>query len=358
VKLNGKPTFLVIANNKNVTDKIRERFKSLRLVDSTGTTADTVEIALADHDKADPIALPPTGAELEIFLGYDDASQRMGLFVVDEIEVSGFPGEMIIRARAAPYTESKGGMRDLQTQKTRSWPKGTTIGAMVKRIAGEHRLKPAVSAALAGIALPHTDQAHESDMNLLLRLAKRYDAVAKPAGGALVFTARGAASRVSGRDMSHVTLTPLDGNDYRVTIASRDSSGACIAYYRDTRKAQRHEVKIGDGDPVIRLRMSYADRVSAENAARAEQRKRARAERTLFYSLPGRPDLAAEALVTMQGFRPGVDGDWLVTRAEHYVGSNGYRCTIECEKPNTTKDATAATRAEAVDQVQDATTVE
>jgi uncharacterized protein len=355
---NIAPTFKIIANNKNVTDKIRERFKSLRLVDSTGTTADTVEIALADHDRVNPLPLPPRGMELEVFIGYDGAAQRMGLFVVDEIEVSGFPGEMIIRARAAPYTESKGGMRDLQSQKTRSWPDGTTIGAMVKRIAGEHRLKPAVSAALASIALPHTDQAHESDMDLLLRLAKRYDAVAKPAGGALVFTARGAASRVSGRDMPRVTLTPADGNVYRVTIASRDSSGACIAYYRDTRKAQRHEVKVGDGEPVIRLRMSYADRVSAENAARSAQRKRARAQRTIFYSLPGRPELAAEALVTMRGFRDGVDGDWLVTRAEHYVGSNGYRCTIEAEQPNTAEEAAAATRAEAVDQVQDATTVE
>jgi len=355
---NIEPAFKIIANNKNITDKIRERFKSLRLVDGTGTTADTVEIALADHDKANPVALPPRGMELEVFLGYDGSAQRMGLFVIDEAELSGFPQQVIIRARAAPYTESKGGMRDLQTQKTRSWPKGTTIGAMVKRIAGEHRLKPAVAPSLADIVLPHTDQAHESDMDLLLRLAKRYDAVAKPVSGVMMFNKRGDATTVKGHEMSRVTLTPLDGNDYRVTIASRDSSGACIAYYRDTRKAQRHEVKVGDGEPVIRLRMSYADRVSAENAARAEQRKRARAERTLFYSLPGRPDLAAEALVTMQGFRSGVDGDWLITRAEHYVGSNGYRCTIEAEQPNTAEEAAAATRAEAIDHVQDATIVE
>jgi len=358
VGLNIVPAFRVVANSVDITARIKEQFKSLRLVDGTGTTADTVEIALADHDKANPVALPPTGAELEIFLGYDGTVQRMGLFVVDEIEVSGFPGEMIIRARAAPYEASKAGKSQLQTQKTRSWPKGTTIGAMVKRIAGEHRLKPAVSAALASIALPHTDQAHESDMNLLSRLAKRYDAVAKPAGGALVFAKRGDAVSAGGMQLPHVTLTPLDGNDYRVTIASRDSPGTCVAYYRDTRKAQRREVSIGDGEPVIRLRMSYADRVSAENAARSAQRKRARAQRTMFYSLPGRPELAAEALVTMHGFRDGVDGDWLITRAEHYVGSNGYRCTIEAEQPNTAEEAAAATRAEAVDQAQDATVVE
>ncbi len=349
---NIAPAFRVIANSKDITAQIRDRFKSLRLVDETGTTSDTVEITLADHDPDRPIAIPPTGAELEIYLGYDDQARRMGLFVCDEIELSGFPGQLVIRGRAAPYEASKGGKSDLQTQKTRSWKKGTTIGDLVKRIAGEHGLKPAASPSLASIALPHTDQAHESDMNLLSRLARRYDAIAKPAGGSLVFAKRGDGKSTSGAELPCVTLTPRDGSDYRVTIASRDSAGTAIAYYRDTRKAERREVAIGEGEPVVRLRMSYADAVSAENAARAEQRKRARKERTLFYSFPGRSDVAAEFIATMQGFREGVDGDWLITRAEHYVGSNGYRCTIECEQPNSTEGPTKATQASAVDQVQ------
>lgn len=352
------PAFRVVANSRDITDQIRDRFKSLRLVDETGTTSDTVEITLADHDPARPIKLPPTGAELEIFLGYDDKTQRKGLFVCDEIELAGFPGEVVIRARAAPYEQSSEGMTDLQTQKTRSWKRGTTIGDMVKRIAGEHRLRPSVSPALASIALPHTDQAHESDMNLLARIAKRYDAIAKPAGGALVFVRRGDAKSASGEDLPRVTFTPEDGNDYRVTFASREGAGTAIAYYRDTRKAQRREVKVGDGEPVVRLRMSYADAVSAENAARAEQRKRARRERTMFYSFPGRPEVSAESVAVMEGFREGVAGEWLVSRVEHYIGPMGYRCTIEAEQPNDSEGATAATQAEADDSEQASTLVE
>ncbi len=74
-----------------------------------------------------------------------------------------------------------------------------------------------MSPHLASIALPHTDQSHESDMNLLSRLAKRYDAVAKPAGGTLVFTRRGIAKSASGQDLARITLTPKDGGDYRMT---------------------------------------------------------------------------------------------------------------------------------------------
>ena len=353
-----RPIFKIEANDADITKTISDRFKSLRLVDETGTVSDTVEISLADHDPAKRIALPPTGAELKVSIGYDNTTLRyMGLFVVDEIELSGYPCEVVIRARAAPYETSKGGKTDLQTRKTRSWPKGTTLGAMVKRIAGEHRLTPSVSAALASVALPHTDQSCESDMNLLSRLAKRYDAVAKPAGGFLVFVKRGDAKTASGKAFPGVTLTPADGSGYRVVIASRDSAGTVVAFYRDTRKAQRREVSIGDGEPVFRLRMAYADRVTAENAARATQRSRARGERRLTYTLPGRPEVVAEAIATMQGFRDDVDGDWLIKRAEHYIGPDGYRTTIDCEQPNSAEDVQAASSVEAVDSEQEATEI-
>src|SRR5690606_9161314 len=95
-----------------------------------------------------------------------------------------------------------------------------------------------------------------------------------------------------------------------------------------------HEVKVGSGEPVRRLRLQYKDRASAEAAALAELRRRARQERTLTYTFPGRPDVLAECIAVLRGFREGVDGDWLITRAEHYIGPNGYRCTIEAEQPN------------------------
>ncbi|XHF80608.1 hypothetical protein R3J30_02130 [Xylella fastidiosa subsp. multiplex] len=50
-------------------------------------------------------------------------------------------------------------------------------------MAAEHGMTWAISPSLTGVALPHIDQTEESDINVLLRLAQRYDAIAKPAGG-------------------------------------------------------------------------------------------------------------------------------------------------------------------------------
>lgn len=340
--LNVRPEYKVIANSDDITAAIATRLKSLRLTDESGTTSDMLEITLADTDPDAPIAIPPTGGELEVFLGYDGQVKRMGLFVCDEIELSGYPGEMVIRARAAPYESSKGGKTDLQTQKTRSWKKGTTIGAMVKKIAGEHGMGSSVSPELASIKLPHVDQSSESDMNLLSRLAKNYDAIAKPAGGKLLFVKRGDSKTASGEDMPTVILAPGAQSQWRVTMTTRDSAGTVVAYYRDVGEAKRKEIAVGSGEPVYRLRQGYKDQASALDAAKAEQRKRARSQTSVTVSMPGDPSLAAESMLTMDGFRPGVDGDWLVKRVEHYVGPQGYRCTIEGERPNKNADVAKA----------------
>ncbi|UFZ21860.1 tail protein [Xanthomonas phage M29] len=338
-----KPDYKVLANQKDITATIVDRLKSIRLTDETGDTADTLEITLADHIPDQPIQIPPTGAELELFLGYDGSVKPMGLFVCDEIELGGWPGEMVIRARAAPYEASKGGKTDLQTQKSRSWKKGTTIGAMVMKIAGEHGMQSSVSAGLASIKLPHTDQSSESDINLLSRLAKKYDAIAKPAGGKLLFLKRGDGKTSGGQDMPTFTVTPDITTQWRVTLASRDSAGTTVAYYRDVGAAKRKEIAVGEGEPVRRLRMAYKDQASALEAARAEQRKRARGESSITVSLPGDPDIMAESMMTMAGFRTGAAGEWLVSRVEHYVGPQGYRCSIEGEKPNKQSSVSGST---------------
>lgn len=334
--LNVKPTFRILANDQDITATIEERFISLSLTDETGITSDMLEIRLSDHDARVPNQKPPKGAELEVFLGYDGAAERMGMFVCDEIEYSGWPGEMTIRARGAIFDKTPKGKANLQSQKTRSWPKETTLGAMVAKIAQEHGMEPAVSASLKSIKLPHIDQSDESDLNLLVRIGKKYDAIVKPSDGKLVLAKRGESKSVSGKALPAITLTPDDGiTKFHVIETARETSGTVVAYYHATKQAKRHEVKMGSGEPVTRLKLYHPTKEMALATAKAELAKRDRQKSTLSISMPGRTDLAAEVPLTTAGFRDGVDGEWIVTRVAHTLDKDaGYSCSLEAETPN------------------------
>lgn len=333
------PKFAIVANDADITATVLDRFVSLSLVDETGDDSDRLTVTLADHDPARRIAMPPTGAELTLSLGYSGGLQKKGIFVCNGVKRRGWPLEMVIEATAAPWDETPKGKVDFQSHKTRSWKAGTTIGAMVEKMAKEHGMTAAVSPSLASVALPHFDQSEESDMNLLLRLAKRYDAIAKPAGGKIIFAKRGDATSASGANLPTIAISADMCSAFQMEKSTRESAGTVVAYWHATRTAKRHEVTAGTGEPVKRIKRYFPTQEMALAAAKAELAHRARGEFKLSLNVQGDPRIMAEGLVDLSGFGLDVDGQWLVKRVEHSLTkSPGYRCIIECELPNSDAD--------------------
>lgn len=336
--VNITPSFSLAANDKDITAVIQDRFVSLSLVDETGENSDKLEIVLSDSDTDKPIKIPPRGAELALSLGYDGKMTKKGIFVCDDVSGRGWPAQLVITAHAAPWDETPKGKVDFQSHKTRSWKVGTTIGAMVQKMANEHGMTAVISPSLAAVVLPHFDQSEESDMNLLLRIAKKYDAIAKPAGGKLIFTKRGDATTASGAALPRIAVDAADVTAFEWSISTRDSAGTVVAYYHAKRAAKRHEVTAGTGEPVKRIKQYFATADMALAAAKAELARRARGEYKITLNMPGDPRMTAECLLDVTGFRTELNGEWLVKRVEHALGKDAYRCVVECERPNS--DAT------------------
>lgn len=334
-----RPGIVLKANGSDITSTIAGRLKTLTLTDEVGMESDLLEITISDGDPLNPVQLPPTGAELELSLGYDGDYRPMGLFVCDEVELAGWPGEMTIRARSAIYQKSKNGKADLQTQRTRSWKDGTKLVDMVKKIAGEHGLEAKVAASLQSITLPHIDQADESNINLLIRVGKKYDAIVKPTNGKLILAKRGESKSVGGEALPPVTIDATDCTNYRMSISKRETAGMVVAYWHAVRSAKRKEVKVGKGEPVRRLRNYYPTEEMALAAARSELQRRERGQQTLALTTVGSPDIIAEAPLTVTGIRPDVDGEWLISRVTHKIDNAGYQCDVEAEKKNEGTDA-------------------
>jgi len=329
------PSFKIIANDVDVTSAIKQYLSEFEYTDSTGDESDTLSITLASPDPSNPVRKPATGAQIEFFLGYDGSATRMGLFIYDEVSISGYPEKIKLTCRAAAYAATPKGMIEFQTQKTRTWKAGTVLGAMVTQMAKEHGMTAAVSASLAKIVLPHKNQDSESDINFLLRMAKLYDAVTKPAGGILVFAKRGEAKTLSGVQLPTATIDRSMIKNYDYDENTRDTAGTAVAYYHVAKNAKRTEVKVGTGEPVRRIRYWFSLASEALAAAQAVLARANRRKATIEINLQGYPDLMAEQPLVLTGFHPDIPANWIITRVRHVVSKQGaYTSEVSAELPN------------------------
>lgn len=333
-----RPVLRVRINGQDSSRLFLPRIASVTVTDTAGLQSDTCEIVLTDTNPLAPLAIPPAGAEIEIALGYLLASQILGTYIADEVEVSGPPNMMRITGYAAAFGASDGGKSPLTEAKTRSWPDGTTVGAMVGKIAGEAGFRAAATAAAAEVSLPHIDQIDESDSNLLARIAREYGLIYKPGGGAIVMAKPGESVSATGAALPTVALRLRQVTSWSMRIARREASAAVVAQYRDFGQAEPREVRIEGGasgvagvEQVTRLKRIYPTEAAARQAAQAEAARGARAVRVLSLTLPGRADLMAEGRLDLSGFREGVNGQWLIASVTHNMGPQGWSASVEAE---------------------------
>jgi uncharacterized protein len=321
------PAYRIVASGTgwqmDITKKIADRLIEAAITDVAGVDADQFTMTLDDRDNA--IDWPERGAKLTIDLGYlETGLVNMGSYIVDEVEYQEPPMTITVRGKAADYANGV-----LKTQKTRTWSKDIAIGSIVKKIAAEHGLKPLVSADLAKIKLPITHQTEESDLNLLTRLAKDYDAIAKPAGGYLLFVLRGESRDANGNPLQQIVIDRDGKSELRVTDADRHKYKSVVAYYHDTASGKRQPVRSGTGEPTFSMKFSYPTKAQAKAAADAKLKALERQTRVLTVSMPGDPRVIAESPLRVRGFREGVNGAWVATKTVHRFSNSGYKTSIE-----------------------------
>jgi phage protein D len=322
------PISQITLDGRDLTSKIAPRLVSLSLTESRSDEADTLDFTLDDADGK--LAIPARGALLRVAIGWDDTGLvEKGSFTVDEVEHSGAPDILTVRARSASITKGLGERIE------RSWH-GETIGAIVRKIAGKHGLKPAIADALAKIAIAHIDQTHESDMSFLTRLAKRYDAVMNVKDTHLLFMPIGHGTTASGTKLNSIELTRKEGDQHRFHVAERENYAGVKAHYHATGRAKRKAVVVGgeNNHNVKVLPETYATEAEARAAATAELNRTKRSQATMDYTLAlGRPDLYPEIPVYLNGFgKPEIDdASWLAKKVKHSLGDGGFTTALELE---------------------------
>ncbi|WP_164147505.1 phage late control D family protein [Stenotrophomonas maltophilia] len=321
------PAWRVVLDGVDLTSRLAPHLLDLSLSESRGDEADQIDLRLHDHDGR--LALPRRGVELQVAIGWEGSGLfDKGTFVVDDVEHSGSPDILSIRARSANLTGA------VRSRRERSWHE-STLGDILGAIAGEHSLRLAVAADLARQPIPHLDQANESDINLLTRLGKRFDAVATIKAGTLIFSPIGAGTTASGEPLPGVQITRASGDQHRYSVADREKYSGVRAYWGDRKGARRTGVLVGTSENEKKLQATYANADEARQQAEAEFKRLDRGTAQLSYTLAlGRADIYPEQTVTVSGFKPEIDGtDWLVSKVTHTIdGSSGFRSSLELER--------------------------
>ena len=86
-----------------------------------------------------------------------------------------------------------------------------------------------------------------------------------------------------------------------------------------------------DGLPPIHTdRHIYPNKSAAEQAAKARLSAFNRSTAAVRLEMPGRTDLFAERSINAQGFKTGLDGEYLVDSVEQVFTQSGWTTTVEC----------------------------
>ncbi|WP_263264908.1 phage late control D family protein [Pseudomonas sp. RIT-PI-S] len=319
------PSCRIVVNGRDITRTVEQRLVHLSLTDNRGLEADQLDVTLSDHDGL--LAIPPRGAKVHLWLGWSDKGLvDKGTFVVDEIEHSGAPDVLSIRARSADLRAG------LKVKRERSWDR-RLLGDILRDIAASHGLMAVVSDALDRQLVAHLDQAGESDANLLSRLGLDYDAVATVKAGHLLFMPTGASTSASGLALPHIHLSRQDGDQHRYLQADRNSYSGVRAHYYDAHGAEKKSAIAGAEGNLKTLRHLYTDAGSALVAARAEWTRLLRGTATLTYTLArGRPDLIPELTYSLFGVKEEISAIvWLGANVRHGFSPEAFTTELELE---------------------------
>lgn len=332
------PGVRVVVDGKDITPALeaqigtarRRRLVSLSLTEKRGEEADQLDIVVDDSDGQ--MDLPRAGARISVAIGWhqgigvEPGLVDKGSFVVEEVEHSGPPDVITIRARAADFTS------EIRTRRETSWH-DTTLGQVVADLARRNGLQARCAPALAAIRVTTLVQSREGDIAFLRRLGRAHDALASVKDGKLLLSPVGALTTTTGRAIPAATIRRRDGDRHAFKIEKPEEAGTVEASWHDRRAGERKTVTHGKGGKKKVLSRTYGSQEEADRAVKAEHGRAARLPLSLDLNLAlGRAGLYPDQTVTVAGFKPQIDAaHWLIGEVAHTIGDRGFVTSIKLE---------------------------
>lgn len=323
------PVLRILIDGKDVSGKINPRVLKGRVSRHDGEKADELTLTLSNFDGM--LAKPKRGQTLQVALGFVEFGGAVdrGAYIVQDVSKKGPAAVFEVSGQSADLKKT------LKIQKTRTWVAPKTLGDVLKQVAGDNGLTPAIDGSLAAIAVENIiAQTGESDMHLVMRLARRYGAVGKFAQGRLVFVPKGAGTTASGAAIAAITITPNDCESFHIHDSDRQVRGKSHGKVWNRKTATSTDVNghAGDAGPDYSYPETFGSNTEAKMATAARAKEFARGKKTLSAAL--RPPVSPPVpggVVTTEGFGDDDDADFIVKTVSDEFDDKGLVTSIEGE---------------------------
>lgn len=327
---------LLTYEGKDISRQIAPFVLSFSFTDNAHGKADDLQLSLEDRDhlwKGD--WYPAKGAKLVASIRCENWTasntpplvMACGTFSLDEIEFTGPPDTVSIKAVSAAMTTS---IR--QQKKTKAW-ENASLKQAAQDIANTHGLALKYDGPECPFA--RMDQRETSDLAFLSRMAEERGMNLKVADDTLIFTSG------QGYDAKTSVKTFTRGTDAIKSFRFKQKTdgvfgGGSKVVYHDPKRKQTatHIFKDSDvtGGDVNNVNRRVDIWESGHTVAKAETRKKNKNESEGSLTVMGDPDLRATMVIGVAGFHR-FDGNYSIETATHsFDRSSGYATEIKLRR--------------------------
>lgn len=261
-----------------------------------------------------------------------------GVFEIDEIQLSGPPDIVEIKAVSVPVSSSLRGEK-----KTRAW-EDTTLSKIAGEIAAKSGLKLLVDTD-EDPSYDRVDQCMQGDLEFLLKLCKESGLALKVTNGKIVIFDE--AKYESKDSIRRIVKGQTDLLSYSFETSSRDVYNSADVSYQDPETGEKIQASYAPPNAPktgqklkINQRSSFAKMKKASKAVKAELakkkakgalREKNKNEFRVKLKIVGDVRICAGAVIEIEGF--GIfDGRYFIDTATHSIDNSGYTTELEIRK--------------------------
>jgi hypothetical protein len=316
----------VVVEGVDITNKVQDRLLSLSVTDKSGIESDGYQLTLDNRDGK--ISIPNTGVKISISAGIEQL-YYLGSFTVDSVSESGPVRTLTLSGSSADLTAQ------LKSHQQANWD-NTKLEDVLNTIAVRHKLELALHDRFKAITIEHLDQTGESDLALITRLAKDYNALFKIADSKLIFTQKQAAQTLNGKQMPAQLIDVKSLTQWQYQQSERSEVTQVKSKWRDKEESNERWEALGEKGVLHIINTLFRSKIDAIEAAKSQLEKLQSSKETLSLTMAvtkKTPLIRAEHRIMVSELNPSANGEWVAESVTHNISNQGYSLQIEALKP-------------------------